>query len=191
MRLSCPKIMICLILSIFAVVTPLALHADTRAGIVDVSIRKETENLEVSFRIANCFTPKMEEAIQNGIPTTFRIRVTLEKPSLMLVKSPMVDFTVEHTIAYNRLNNEYQVYLQEHPQKTLVTKDFEQAKEWMSTVKSLPVTFTCLLCRDQEYTLKLKAELSKVSLPLILRYIFFWISLWDFETDWQRVSVVL
>jgi len=133
----------------------------------------------------------MEEARQNGVPTTFRLLVALEKPSAVFVRSVVVDFAIEHTIKYNRLNNEYQVHLPEHPQKMLVTRDFDQAKSWMSTVNDLPVIHTCWLRKDLEYTLKAKAELSKVALPLFLRYIIFWVSLWDFETDWQAVQFTM
>jgi hypothetical protein len=105
----------------------------------------------------------------------------------MLVKSKVADFTLQHTIRYNRLNNEFQVEMPEHPQRILVTRSFEEAKKWMSTVKNLPVIPMCWLNKDQEYYFKVKAELSKVELPLFFRYVLFWVSLWDFETEWYTV----
>jgi hypothetical protein len=188
MRLPLRKIPIFVIIALIAAGIPHTLGASDNASIVDMTVSKESKQLEVSFRIDNCFTAKMEEAIQNGVPTAFRIKVTIEKSSLMLVKSQIVDFVLEHTIKYNRLNNEYQVYLQEQPQLVLVTKDFDEAKGWMSTVANLPVIHTCWLRHGQEYTIRIKAELSKVALPYFLRYILFWVSLWDFETDWQKVN---
>ena len=61
----------------------------------------------------------------------------------------------------------------------------------MSTVEKLPIIPTCWLRKDQEYYLKVKAELSKVRLPLFFRYILFWVSLWDFETDWETVQFLM
>jgi hypothetical protein len=58
----------------------------------------------------------------------------------------------------------------------------------MSTVEKLPVIPTCWLNRNQQYHLKVRAELSKVELPLFFRYILFWVSLWDFETEWRTVA---
>lgn len=188
MRSSFSKIVACLLVAMLIIFPPFSLSAADRAEITDVWLEKEGREVEVSFRLANCFTPKMEEAIQNGVPTTFRIIVAVEKPSVMLLKSPVVDFTLEHTIKYNRLNNEFQVYLQEQPEKTFATRDFNEAKRWMSTVENLPVIHACWLRKDQQYDLKIKAELSKVELPLFLRYILFWVSLWDFETDWKKVT---
>jgi len=188
MRLPLPSILILLILAILATEMPMAFSAGTKAQIVDLVLDKSSENLEVSFRIAECFTPKMEEAVQSGVPTTFRILVTIEKPSLVVIKSRVAEFVLEHTIKYNRLNNEYQVQVPEDPRKVIVTKDFDEAKSWMSMVRSLQVTHKGLLDKDQDYVLKIKAELSKVELPLFFRYILFWVSLWDFETDWHKVD---
>ncbi len=161
--------------------------AENRAGITNLKIDRAGKDLEASFRLKDCFNNKMEEAVLNGVPTTFRIIVAIERPSLMLVNSHVCDFSLEHTIRYNRLNNEFQVYLPEHPKKILVTGSFDEAKKWMSTVEKLPIIPKSGLQKDQEYYLKVKAELSKVELPLFFRYILFWVSLWDFETDWQTV----
>jgi hypothetical protein len=35
----------------------------------------------------------------------------------------------------------------------------------------------------------IKAKLDKVRLPLYMEYVFFFVSLWDFETDWYRQEV--
>lgn len=188
MRFPTPHELLFCFLAILMACPPLPASAKNSADIVEILVDKDGKDLEVSFRLENCFTPKMEEAIQNGVPTTFRILVAVEKPGVMLFRSQVVDFMLEHTIKYNRINNEFQISLPEHPGKTVVTKDFTEAKRWMSTVENLPVMPTCWLRQDQEYSLKVKAELSKVEMPLFFRYVFFWVALWDFETDWQKVN---
>jgi len=156
-----------------------------KAEIADIETDKRGKNLEVSFRLVDCFNSDMEEAILDGVPTTFKIIVSIEKPSpiLNILNTKIADFALRHTISYNRLNNEFQVDLPEHPQKTLVTRSFDEAKKWMSTVEGLPIVPTSRLIKDQEYYLNVKAELSKVELPLFFRYILFWVSLWDFNAE--------
>jgi len=180
------KLFIFFLLAVLTVCLPVTVCALNKAEISNIEIDKDGRDLEVSFHLSECFSSDMEEAILDGVPTTFRILVSLEKPSLIL-KSKLADFSLRHTIKYNRLNNEFQVDLPEHPQKTLVTRNFDEAKKWMSTVENLPVVPTCWLNKNQEYSLSVKAELSKVELPLFLRYILFWVSLWDFETEWHTV----
>ncbi len=176
------------LLTVLAACPSVCVAAPNKAEISKIVIDKNGKNLEASFRLIDCFNSDMEEAILNGVPTTFRILVSVEKPSIFLVKSKVADFTLQHTIRYNRLNNEFQVELPEHPQKILVTRNFDEAKKWMSTVDNLPVIPTCWLTKDQDYYLNVKAELSKVGLPLFFRYILFWVSLWDFETEWYTVE---
>jgi hypothetical protein len=162
--------------------------AKNKAEIVDIEIAQDPDNLKVSFYIQDCFTPSMVEAIQSGVPTTFKILAVLEKPADFVFSTQVLDVVLEHTIKYDYLRNEYHVELPENPAATLVTKDFTQAKRWMSTVKDLPLIPVWRLQKDQAYQLRIKAELSKVELPLFFRYIFFFVSLWDFETDWQMAT---
>jgi hypothetical protein len=181
------KILCCVaIVLLFAGSLPVS--AKDQADIADLTVSLQKESLEVSFRLENCFTPKMEEAIQNGVPTTFKIIISLEKPAPPLMRTQVDDLYFEHTIKYDRLNSEYQVQMPEHPGQPLLTKDFDEAKRWMSTVKDLALIPLWRLKKDQEYFVKVKVELSKVDLPVFLRYVFFFVSLWDFETDWYKVS---
>lgn len=165
--------------------------ANNSAQIVDAEIGQDGENLQVSFRIENCFTPSMEEAVLSGVPTTFRIRALIEKGGNSLFPTQILDVVLEHTIKFDSLKNEYTVQLPESPITVLVTKDFDEAKRWMSTVQQLPLIPLWRLEKGQSYLLSLKAELSKVELPLFFRYIFFFVSLWDFETSWQRIPFSL
>ena len=147
--------------------------AKNKADLADIELERERGNLEVSFRIQDCFTPKMEEAIRSGVSTTFRILVVLEKPGVLpgiplLLPLPFAflqpriifDQVLEHTIKYDWLKNEYRVQLPEHPERVLVTKDFDEAKRWMS-VQDLPLIPLWRLEKDQVYRLRIKAELSK------------------------------
>ncbi len=174
------------LLAVSAAFPRICVSAPNKAEISNIEIDKKGKDLEASFLLIDCFNSDMKEAILDGVPTTFKIIVSVEKPSLFTT-SKIADCTLRHTITYNRLNNEFQVDLPEHPQKILVTRSFEEAKKWMSTVNNLQVMPTSRLDRDQEYYLRVKAELSKVELPLFFRYVLFWVSLWDFETEWYTV----
>ncbi|NSW86328.1 MAG: DUF4390 domain-containing protein [Syntrophobacteraceae bacterium] len=167
----------------------LPVQAKNGAEIVDISVSLDTGNLEVGFRLINCFTPKMEEAIKSGVKTTFRFRMVLDKPGLPPFRSQILDNTLEHTIKYDLLKNEYHIQIPEHPDRIIRTRDFEEARQWMSTVGNLPLIPLWRLEKGVTYELRLKAELSKSSLPVIYRYVFFFVSLWDFETAWYRVDI--
>lgn len=163
-------------------------EAKNKADIVDIYLDYDEKNIEVSFLIENCFTQEMEEAILSGVETTFRILLVLEKKGFLFFRRKLLNIALEHTIKYDRLNREFQVILPEHPNRVLTTADFNQAKRWMSSVKNLPLIPVWRLSEETEYKIRLKAELSKVHLPLFFRYVFYFVSLWDFETGWSETN---
>lgn len=164
--------------------------AGNRADIDAIHIDQSKKNLEVSFRIANCFTAEMEDAVLSGVETTFKILLVLEKPGFSLLRSKLVDVVLDHTIKYDRINNEFQVKRSQN-QQVLTTTDFEEAKKWMSEVNDLPLIPMWRLEKERDYRLKVKAELSKVRLPLFFRYIFYFVSLWDFKTAWHGQTLTV
>jgi hypothetical protein len=133
----------------------------------------------------------MEEAILSGVPTTFRILIVLEHPGFSILKAPILEMVMEHTVEYDLLRNEFTVTMPEHPEKVRVTRSLEEVRRWMSDVKNLPIIPLWRLQKGETYQIRLKAELSKIELPFFFRYIFFFISLWDFETGWRQVMFTL
>jgi hypothetical protein len=162
--------------------------ARNKAQIVDIRVFPDEPALKASFVVRNCFTPEMEEAVWSGLVTTFRFLAVLEKPgpTLPLVPDRIVDVGFEHSIKYDRLRNEFSVTFQEQLQRVRSTNDFNEAKQWMSEVHNLSLIPLWRLHKGETYQLSVKAELSKVRLPVFFRYIFFWVALWDFDTDWQE-----
>jgi hypothetical protein len=77
--------------------------------------------------------------------------------------------------------------LPEQNKEEVNTKDFDEAKELMADVVALKVARLDELKRGLIYQLRMKAELDKIELPFYLNYVFFFLSLWDFETDWYSV----
>jgi hypothetical protein len=162
-----------------------------KAEVTGLAVRQERGDLLVSFRLENCFTPEMEKAVLSGVPTTFRLRIVLEKSRCSLIQPATLNLILEHSIKYDLLKKEFRVRVPEHPDNVCYTKDFDEAKRLMSTVADLPVMPLSRLEKDRDYRIRIKAELSRFKMPLFLRYIFFFVSLWDFETSWQEQTFSL
>jgi hypothetical protein len=160
------------------------------AGIQGVKVVRNRGNLEVGFTLENCFSAKMEEAIFSGVPTTFQFHIILRKNrKFPMFRKALLDIVFEHTIKYDRLKDRFEVRLPEQGDSEVVFKDFEEAKTAMRTVKNLPIMPLWRFTESGSYQLLVKAELSKFHLPLFFRYILFFISLWDFQTNWERVLI--
>ena len=159
------------------------------AKIADLEIENIDSVLTVRFGIAKCFTSDLEEAILSGVKTSFRIHVVLQEDSWSPFFTEIMRVEIKHSVRYDVLNGTFTVKQSEHPGIKLTTKDFDQAKRWMSEVKDLRIIPVWQLDDDDDYEIRVKAELSKVTLPLSLRYVFYFVSFWDFETDWKYKRV--
>lgn len=158
------------------------------ACLTDITVTDANkERLTVSFNVKDCFTDDMSEAIMNGIPVKFTFIVKLYELIDGQFDPKIADIRLMHKIEYNALKKEFTLFLPEQTDKEVKTKDFNEAKKLMTKVVGLKVIGLDELKQGSRYKLRTKAELDKIELPFYLDYVFFFLSLWDFETDWYAI----
>ena len=162
--------------------------AKSEARLSDIIVTNTREHLLVYFNVKNCFTEDMNRAIMNGILTKFTFIVKLYEVRNIAFDRKIADIGLTHTIEYNTLKNEFNLSVPEQRNGQIKTKDFDEAKRLMADVVAIKVARLDRLTKGHHYQLRLKAELDKIELPFYLNYVLFFLSLWDFETDWYSVS---
>ncbi len=169
----------------FCIFPELSLAKEARLS--DIIVTNTRDHLLVYFDVRDCFTEEMNKAIMNGISTKFTFIVKLYEVKNTWFDRKMADIKLTHNIEYNTLKNEFSLFLQEQNDKRVKIKNFDEAKKLMSEVVALKVVRLDRLNRGVHYQLRMKAELDKIELPFYLNYVLFFLSLWDFETDWYSV----
>jgi hypothetical protein len=155
-----------------------------KASIKDVIIKEANGFWKISFDIENCFTEKMEEAIQSGIPTTFTFYIRLYQKKGWWKDRKVASYEFHHTIQYHPIQKVYQLTLEEN-HASPVASSLEEAKRLMSKVEDFEIRSSSHFESKTPAYFRIKAELDPVKLPLHLEYLFFFVSLWDFKTDWH------
>jgi hypothetical protein len=163
------------------------LSSAKEARLEDIIVTNTKDHLIVYFNVEDCFTEDMNRAIMNGIQTKFTFIVKLYEVRSAWFDRKLADIMVTHKLEYNTLKNEFTVHLPEHTTQKITTKDAEEANKLMAEVVALKVAMLDTLKKGSQYQLRLKAELDKIELPLKLDYLLFFLSLWDFKTDWYTV----
>jgi len=158
-----------------------------KATIIDLSIAVSPNDLLLDFKVIDCFTSEMNKAIDNGIPTIFNFLVRLYEVKDFQFDKTVVDLLVTREIRCDSLKNTYVVTLPEQ-NKVLEIGDFEKAKRVMSQITGMKLLDIKGLKRGHRYRVQAMAELNKIRLPFHLHYVFFFLSLWDFETDWHTIE---
>jgi hypothetical protein len=162
--------------------------ADNTATLANIKLANTRDDLLTYFEVKNAFTDKIIQAVQNGVPTTFSFYVTLYKITNTLFDQEIADVQIKSTVKYNSLKEEFSISRPWKDEKPMVTKSFEEAKYWMTEVDNLKVIPLESLVKGDKYQIRIKAELDKVTLPLSLHYVLFFVSFWDFETDWYVIN---
>ncbi len=160
------------------------------AFIKDIKTQIKEDALLISFRVTDCFTDKMIQAIKNGVNTRFVYLIRLYKVRRWWKDKKIADIKVCHTIHYDSIKKVYHLRLSEENKKRMPIKDLEEAKKILARISNLRIIDIKELKKDQEYQIRVKAELDKIRLPLHLHYILFFLSLWNFDTNWYKVNFI-
>ena len=171
------------ILSVIVIFSP-PLSAEN-AGISDLLVTNNANHVLVYARVMNCFTKDIEAAILAGVSTTFTFVVDLFQQRSWWLDKRVTRVTVKQTIKYDNVKKLFYVYFNGDKEPTSF-QDFEVAKRVMADLNGAPIAPLKALKRNEYYYVQIKAKLDKVRLPLHMEVVFFFVSLWDFETDWYR-----
>ncbi len=188
MRSSWLQKYVLLILAVILAFQPAALAQDARLD--DIIVTNTRDDLLVYLKVEGAFTEKMKTAILSGVVTSFSFIVELYRVRDFWTDAQVAAVTVTHTIKYNTLKKEFSVKRSWDDDNPLNTTSFDTARQLMSDVDSLKIIPLSRLEKGQRYQVRAKAELSKVTLPFYLHYVLFFISLWDFETDWYAIDFI-
>lgn len=166
---------------------PAALAQD--AQLSDVVITNTRDDLLLYLTVDGAFTDEMSKAILSGVPASFSFLANLYLVRSMWLNKKIASRTITHTIKYDTLKKTFTVTRswESEPQ---VTQSFSEARKLMSEVDSLKIVALNSLEKGEQYQIRAKAELSKRTLPLNLHYVLFFMSLWDFETDWYTIDFI-
>ena len=161
------------------------------AGVTDVIVTNTRDDLILYFRVHGCFTESLQQAILNGVPTTFTFLVSLDQVRSFWKDNNLASLEIRHTVKYNNLKNEFVITRSEHNDNLVIVKTLSEAKTIMAEVENLRIAKLESLEKNHRYQVSVKAELSKITLPFYLHYVFrFFLFLWDFETDWYTTDFI-
>jgi len=175
---------ILLVLILIIVLLPVVPALARKATLSNISVTDTEGQLWVNFRVEDCFTEEMNSAIESGIDTTFTFFVRLYEKKKFDLDIKLADIEISHSIKYDNLKKYYELRLSEKGGEVVIVKDFGMAKSMMAEVTALNIISLDDLEKNVGYQIRIMAELDKIRLPFYLHYIFFFLSLWDFETDW-------
>lgn len=154
----------------------------------NIKLTNDRDHLITYFTVKGAFTEKISRAVKKGVPTTFTFYVSLYKVKEGWLDKSISDITRTATLKYDTLKKEFTVTRSWEEDNPFVTSSFEKAKTLMTEVDNLKVGPLSSLEKGGKYQIRIKAELKRVTMPLYLHYVLFFVSFWDLETDWYIIN---
>jgi hypothetical protein len=160
------------------------------ARLTNITVSNTRDDLLLYLNVEGAFREEMKKAILSGVPATFSFFAGLNRVKNFWFDGEIADIEVTHTIEYDNLKKEFTVSRSWEGNNIRVTKSFTEAQKLMTEISSLKIIPLNKLEKGMQYQLRVKAEFSKKTLPLYLHYVLFFVSLWDFETDWYTIDFI-
>jgi hypothetical protein len=160
------------------------------ATLTNIIVTNTRDDLLVYLSVEGAFTSEMEAAVKKGVPVSFSFFVNLNRTRSMWFDKELAELTITHTIKYNSLKKEYAVSRSWDGNSPVIVPGLDAAKKLMTEIDSLKVISLDLLEKGKQYQVQAKAELHRITLPYYLHYVLFFLSFWDFETDWYTIDFI-
>lgn len=165
------------------------LHAQD-AKLTNFAIIRHNDDLLFKMNLEGAFAEDMNKAIMTGISTTFSYYVKLYNIKDLWFNSRIADIYFTTTVKYDTLKKTYTVSRSWKNVAPVVTESFKEAQELMTHIDGLKIIQVNHLEKNGKYQIRAKSEVSKLTLPFYLHYIFPLGYFWDLETDWYIIDFV-
>lgn len=158
------------------------------ARLENIIVTNTRDDLLIYLNVEGAFTSKMTKAVSSGVPVTFSFLINLYDTRNLWLDKKIAEKKITHTIKFNSLKNEFTIHRSWDNKKSITTDSLEEARKLMSEIDSLILIQLENLEKGEQYQIRAKAKLNKTTLPFFLHYVLFFVSLWDFETDWYTID---
>jgi len=172
---------------IFLIQTPYAAQDATLSNLI---VTNTSSDLLVYLNVEGAFREQTVNAIMSGVPATFSFYIKLYQKRSMWLDKTIASIEITNAIKYNNLKKEFVVERSWENGRIRTAQSLQEAQKLMTDVDGLKIIYLNKLEKGKQYQIKAKAQLSKLTLPFYLHYVFFFVSLWDFETDWYTIDFI-
>ncbi len=171
-----------LILLFLSLMQGLAAASTKAPRIVGITGEAKGREARVSFTVSDAFSPEMVEALKSGIEVSFKTVIRVERVHRRWFDTTVGEMVISRSVRYDALSRVYRLHRESGEE--LVT-DVLDAIAGMTRYNVL-VALSTDVDRGKKYRVHVRTRLDKVGLSEPLRSIFFFSSLWDLETEWEK-----
>lgn len=157
----------------------------------DITVTSSTSHLLFFATLNNSFTEEMIEGLHSGLPIHFSFFIELAPTDEGWGSSKLITLETNHNIQYDTLKETYTVEIEESGKRFYTYDNLTKAQETARELNGVRIIELAKLKEDTPYSIRIRAELYKKTLPMGLHEIIPFISWWDIKTDWHTITFTL
>lgn len=158
------------------------------ATIGELTATTSEKHLILFCTLENSFTEEMIEILHSGISLHFTFHIELHKTAEDWPAELITALRIQHSMVFDTLKESYKVTLEEEKNKTYSFQSLPEAEKVMNEINGAKIIVLSQLIPEKLYTLKVRAELYRKTLPMGLRDVFPFFSWGDVKTDWHTIE---
>lgn len=146
---------ICLLIAV--IVAAAVLSAKENLRIVPIV---NSDQLLLTFELADAYTPDVREAISSGLRTSFTYDVQLRMVATLWVDRTITTMAVTASDKYDNLTRRHSLLraIDGRTQDTVITDDESVVRKWLTTFERLPLYDTRRLDASRDYYVRVTAR---------------------------------
>lgn len=158
-------------------------------SIVNIGVSATERLVLVNAVLVDAFSDRILEAIASGVPMTFVYSLELVERVDVLPDKTVSRNTIQNTVHYDSLKDVFTVTSRgKGVNRKIVTKKPDQYREWMLTLKDIPLAPLRRLDPNAQYYVRVKAELDSDDFGFPFNFLLFFVPFNNFETSWAESS---
>lgn len=162
----------------------------TSPKLTDVNLINTRDDLLLYLKVQDAVSAKMKEAILSGAPASFQFTIEIIQIQPWWFNLPVANLTVSQTVKHNVLKKNFIVSRSWKNAPPITVPTFEEARDLMASIDGLKIVALQKLEKGQLYSVRIKAKLDELKLPLYLHYLFKLISMGNVETPWHTIEFI-
>lgn len=156
----------------------------------DVTVTTSRSHLLLFAMLQNGFTDEMLQGLHTGLPVHFSFFIELGHADGDW-KNRLVSLETRHVVSYDTLKETYKVEIEESGKRFFSFQSLDEAQKAINEINGLKVVELDRLEQDTSYTIRIRAELYKKTLPMDLHRVVPFISWWDVKTGWHSITFTI
>ncbi|MEE4241440.1 MAG: DUF4390 domain-containing protein [Desulfopila sp.] len=157
----------------------------------NITVTSSNSHLLLFAMLEDAFTHEMLQGLHSGIPIHFSFFIELFPTGKNRNDDRISTIEIRHVIGYDTLKETYKVELEESGKRFFTFEKVDEAQKAINEINGLKIVELTKLHPDTSYTVRIRAELYKKTLPMGLHTVVPFISWWDVKTKWHSITFKL